>query len=90
VNRPKVPLACITSHPRSIARSQAGLVFVRRAFLAKQEWPVDQLDVDPAVLHGLGAVGDLNELAVGLFGVGVRSVSCGRRPHPLVPVPQFA
>ena len=32
---------------------QASLVFLRRALLAVQEWPVDQLDVDLAILHGL-------------------------------------
>ena len=47
---------------------QTGLVLVRRAFLAVQEWPVDQLDVDPTVLHCLDAVGDLKDLAGGLFG----------------------
>ena len=67
--------ALVKHQPSSFDRQiQTGLVFVRRAFLAKQERPVDQLDVDPAVLRGLDAVGDLNDLAGGLFGIGVRSV----------------
>jgi hypothetical protein len=28
-----------------------------------EEWPVDQLDTDAAVLHGLDRVGDLHQLA---------------------------
>ena len=40
---------------------------------AKQESPVDLLDVDAAVLHGLDAIGDLKELAGGSFGIGVRA-----------------
>ena len=59
---------------------QTGLVLVRRAFLAVQEWPVDQLD--PAVLHGLDAAGDLKDLAGGLFGIGVGSVSGEFHRHP--------
>ena len=47
---------------------QPGLVFVRRAFLAIQERPVDQLDVDLTVLHGLDAVGDLQQLTSSLSG----------------------
>jgi hypothetical protein len=39
-----------------------------------REGRVDQLDVDPAVLHGLGSVGDLKQLAGGLFGMGVGPV----------------
>jgi hypothetical protein len=43
--------------------------------LPKQEGRVDQLDVDPAALHSLDAVGDLNELAGGLLGIGPGVVS---------------
>ena len=53
---------------------QASLVFVRRALLAVQEWPIDQLDVDPTFLAGLNAVGDLNNLAGGFLGIGIRPV----------------
>ena len=53
---------------------QAGLVFVRRALLAVQEWPVDQLDVDPAILAGLDAVGNFNDLASGPFRIRVGPV----------------
>ena len=49
---------------------EPGFVFLRGAFLAVQEWPVDQLNVDPPFLLSLDAVGDLNDLAGGLFGVG--------------------
>ena len=66
--------ALVKHQPPSFDRLiQTGLVLVRRAFLAVQEWPVDQLD--PAVLHGLDAAGDLKDLAGGLFGIGVGSVS---------------
>jgi hypothetical protein len=61
--------ALVKHQPPSFDRLiQTGLVLVRRAFLAVQEWPVDQLD--PAVLHGLDAAGDLKDLAGGLFGIG--------------------
>ena len=55
-------------------QAQTSLVFRRRAFLAKQKRPVDLLDMDAAVLHGLRAVGDLRDLAGWLIGIGVRSV----------------
>ena len=54
---------------------ETGFVFGRRAFFAKQERPVDLLDMDAAVLRGLDAVGDLQDLAGRFFGIGVRSVS---------------
>ena len=54
-------------------RRQIQTNLVRRAFLAKQKRTIDQLDVDPAVLHGLDAVGDLKDLG-GLLGIGVRPV----------------
>ena len=54
---------------------QASTVFGRRCALPKQERPVDHLDVDPAVLHGLDAIGDLQQLAGGLFGIGLGPVS---------------
>ena len=53
---------------------QTGLVFGWRGFLAEQKRPVDQLNVDPAVLYRLGGVGDLNDLAGGFFEIRVRSV----------------
>ena len=46
---------------------QASFVFVWRASLAKQERPVDQLDVDLAILHSLDDVGDLNDLVRAAF-----------------------
>ena len=59
--------ALVQHQPAALNREiQASLVFGRRALLAVQEWPVDQLD--PAVLHGLDAAGDLKDLAGGLFG----------------------
>jgi len=57
VNLTNVPLSCSANQPRSITRSRPAFVFLRRGFVAKQERPVDQLDVDPAVLHDLDAVG---------------------------------
>jgi hypothetical protein len=53
---------------------RASLVFGRRAFLAKQEWPVDQLDVDSAVLHNLDAVAISIIFAGWFFGIGAGSV----------------
>ena len=42
--------ALVQHQPAALNRQiKASLVFVRRAFLAKQERPVDQLDVDLAV-----------------------------------------
>jgi hypothetical protein len=35
----------------------------------KQEWHVDQLDVDPAFLPSLDAIGDLDDLAGGFLGI---------------------
>ena len=68
--------ALVQHQPAALYRQiQPGLVFVRRAFLAEQERPVDQLDVDLTVLHGLDAVGDLQQLTSCLFGIGVRPVS---------------
>ena len=62
--------ALVKHQPAALDRQvQAGLVFGRRAFLAKQERPVDQLDVDLAVLPGLDAVGDFNDLASCRFGI---------------------
>ena len=64
----------------------AGAVFGRRPACC-EEGVIDQLDVQPAVLHRLGGIGDLDELARG--GVGTRkgrsatnftaSISRGRR-----------
>ena len=52
-------------------------MFGRRCALSKQERPVDPLDVDPAVLHALDGVGDLQQLAGGFLGIG---------PLPLVSI----
>ncbi len=50
--------ALVQHQPAALDRQvKASLVFVRRALLAKQERPVDQLDVDPALPHDLDAVG---------------------------------
>jgi hypothetical protein len=63
---------------------QTGLVFGWRGFLAEQKGPVDQLDVDPAVLCGLGGVCDLNDLAGGFsrseYGRSARNFLCN--PYP--------
>ena len=57
--------SALVQHQRTALDRQVkdSLEFVRFALLAEQERPVDQLDVDPAVLHDLDAVGDLNDLA---------------------------
>jgi len=49
-------------------RRQIQTNLVRRAFLAKQKRTIGQLDVDPAVLHGLDAVGDLKDLRAAFSG----------------------
>ena len=54
---------------------QPGAIFGRAATLLEQERPVDLLDVDPAVLDRLDGVGDLEDLARGLLGVGEGSIS---------------
>jgi hypothetical protein len=48
---------------------EAGHVFGRRALVLIQERAVDPLDVDAAVLHSLGRVGDLQQLAGSSFRV---------------------
>jgi len=47
------------------------LVFPRRALQFVEEWPVDALDQEAAVLIRLEAVGDLNNLASGWVGIGI-------------------
>jgi hypothetical protein len=54
---------------------EASTVFGRRCALPKQEWRVDLLNGDPAVLHGLHGVGDLHNLAGDFSGIGIRPVS---------------
>jgi hypothetical protein len=49
---------------------EACTVFRRRAAQVVQEWPVDLLDVDAAILHGLDGAGDLHQLAGGGFRIG--------------------
>jgi hypothetical protein len=46
---------------------EAGLVFDRRTLVLIQERTVDPLDVDAAVLHSLGRVGDLQQFAGSSF-----------------------
>jgi hypothetical protein len=72
MNLTKVHLSCSTSQPRSIASLRPALYSAGGA-LSKQERPVDQLDVDPAVLYGFDAIGDLQQLADGLLGIGPRA-----------------
>jgi hypothetical protein len=44
--------ALVQHQPAALDRQvEAGLLFGRRAFLAKQERPVDQLDVDPGAIY---------------------------------------
>ena len=67
--------ALVHQEPAALDRQlQASTIFGRRCALAKQERPVDLLDVDAAVLHRLDAVGDFKNLAGGLFGFGVGPV----------------
>ena len=40
------------------------------AAMLLQERPVDQLDMDAAVLHGLNGIGDLHRLSRGGFRIG--------------------
>ena len=46
---------------------EPGAVLLRRAAFLEQELAVDCLDEDAAVLHRLGRVADLKQLAGGLF-----------------------
>jgi hypothetical protein len=50
---------------------EAGAVFRRRRLETEQHRPVEQLDMDPAVLDGLGRLGELDPLARGGFRVQV-------------------
>jgi hypothetical protein len=52
---------------------EAGLLFSGRALELEQKWPVDLLDIDPAVLDRLERVGELNQLARGGLGNGERT-----------------
>src|SRR4051794_21653285 len=52
---------------------QGGTVLSGRAAFLEQEGPVDLLDVDAAVMHSLGCVGDLQQLAGGDGRIGERS-----------------
>lgn len=85
MNRTNVPLSCSTSQQRSNARSRPASYSAGRSVLPKQEGSVDLLDVDPAVLHDLDAIGDLHELTSCLFGIGVRSVGGGFSYAILIP-----
>jgi hypothetical protein len=40
-----------------------------------QKGPIDQLDKNAAVLHGLDRIGDLEQLAGGFFWIGIGPVS---------------
>jgi hypothetical protein len=42
---------------------EAGAVFSRRRLEFEQHRPVEQLDMDAAVLHGLDRIGDLDQFA---------------------------
>jgi hypothetical protein len=56
---------------RARGEFESGLIFRRTAAFLEQEGPVDLLYMDDAaVLHGLGCVGDLQELARGWFRIG--------------------
>ena len=64
-----ISAAVVHPQPTALDRQlQAGAVFGRRCVLPKQKWRVDLLDMDPAVLHSLRGVGDLQELTGCLFG----------------------
>ncbi len=63
MKRTNVPLSCSSSQ-------EAGPVLRGRAFELEQEWPVDLLDIDSAVLDGLERVGELEQFAGGDFRVG--------------------
>jgi hypothetical protein len=60
--------------PPSIDRSLNRGAVLRRRSAGPQERHVDQLDMDAAVLHGLGGVGDLDQFLDGGFRVGKRAV----------------
>jgi hypothetical protein len=53
VNFTYVPLSWSHSRAAFDCEVQTGLVLGRAASMLLQEWPVDQLDMDAAVLHGL-------------------------------------
>jgi hypothetical protein len=59
-----------------MARVQPGFVLGCAAAFFVQEWRVDFLDVDAAVLHRLDGVGDLKEFSGGLLRLGVGARGC--------------
>jgi hypothetical protein len=52
---------------------EAGAVFRRRSLVLEQHWPIDQLNVDTAILHRLDRIGDLDKFSGGGFRVGIGS-----------------
>src|SRR5471030_1225781 len=63
---------------------ETSLVFGRRSLVFTQKRPVDQLDEDAAVLCRLNRIGDLDQLAGGLFRIGKGSI--GGIFHEPVPI----
>jgi hypothetical protein len=63
---------------------EAGYVFGRRALVLAEKRPVDQFDVDATVLHRLDRIGDLDQLAGGLFRIRVGSGRSPARPRGAV------
>jgi len=58
--------ALVEPQPAALdAQVETGLVLGRAAAQFVQERPVDQLDVDAAVLHRLDGIGDLYQLGQG-------------------------
>ena len=54
---------------------EPGSVLGRTAAFLEQEGPVELFDMDAAILHGLGRVGDLQELARGGFKIGIETAA---------------
>jgi len=55
---------------------QAGAVLRGRAFVAEQEWTVEFLDIDSAILNGFESVRVLQQTAGCFFRIGKWSVGC--------------
>jgi hypothetical protein len=69
----------VLPEPAALDRNpEAGTIFGRASATLEQEWPVDFLNVNPAVLHGFDGVGNLQQLARGGLRIGIGGFQSGR------------
>jgi hypothetical protein len=78
-------MVCLAGWPPAKRAIEGRLVFRWAALGHLQERGVDRFDVDATFLNGLDAVSDLDQLASGLFRVGV---GAGSREYLVGPTAQ--